>query len=336
MTALALVANAGDGTISTFALDGGLTRLAVNPVGTGVSTFAIDASRDLVYAGIKGDRLGIVTLGLNRDTGQLTEIAHRGTDASFAYLALTPDGAHLLGASYGGGYGLLWPVTDGELGPESPRIEYPNLHAVAVTSGGRHAYFASLGADLIAGYDLADGRLTPLPSPTAEAPSGSGPRHLVLNRAEDALYVLTEFSGEALHYRRNPDGSLHLVSTAIAHDPTKGLGRSVFGANPLEHHYIWGADLWLNADETQLWCSERTESTLACVPVGPDGRLSDAGWFGETETQPRGFCISGEHLIATGERSQQVALYTITPEGTLELVERAETGNAANWVRIIG
>src|SRR5690606_37118258 len=52
---LVLVANAGDGSISTFRLTGGrLDRLAVTDGVTGCSNFAIDPVRDLVHAAVKG------------------------------------------------------------------------------------------------------------------------------------------------------------------------------------------------------------------------------------------------------------------------------------------
>ena len=70
---LVLVANAGDGSLSTFRVsDDRLTRLAVTDGLTGCSTFAVDASRDLVYAAVKGEPAGIVTLALDRERGTLT------------------------------------------------------------------------------------------------------------------------------------------------------------------------------------------------------------------------------------------------------------------------
>ena len=52
---LVLVANAGDGSISTFRLDEGrLEKLATTAGLTGCSTFAIDSTRGLVHAAVKG------------------------------------------------------------------------------------------------------------------------------------------------------------------------------------------------------------------------------------------------------------------------------------------
>ncbi|WP_121057735.1 lactonase family protein [Microbacterium telephonicum] len=335
---LVLVANAADGSLSVFRFDhGALTLLATTDGLTGTSTFVVDAERDLVHAAVKGEVPGIVTLRLDRESGVLTPQSRLDLPrGGMNYLALTRDGSALLGASYGGGYGILAPVEDGVVGEPVSTIEYPNLHSVLPSADGRFAYFVSLGADLVAQYAIGDAlALQPLQPATVAAPAGSGPRHLVLNDAQDAVYVLTEFSGEILHYARDTaSGALTLVGSADAFDPEKQLGRSVFGANPLEHNYIWGADLHLAGDH--LWASERTISTLAPVAVAADGSLTDAATFTVTEPQPRGFATSpdGAWLVAAGEKSTTVSLYAVDGD-RLELRQRAETGNGANWVRFV-
>lgn len=337
---LVLVANAGDGSISTFRLtDGSLERLAVTDGLNGCSTFAVDAARDLVYAGVKGEPAAIVTLRLDRETGRLAEVSRSELpEGGMNYLALTRDGSGLLGASYGGGYGISAPIDEGVVGAPVSRIAFPNLHAVLPSADGRYAYFVSLGADLVAQYSLgADLELTALTPATVAAPEGSGPRHLVLNDAQDAVYVLTEFSAAVLHYARDTStGALELVGAASAFDPSKGLAHSRFGADPKAEHLIWGADLHFGAGERRLWASERTESTLGAVAVGPDGSVSAASDFTVTEEQPRGFAVSpdGAYLIAAGERSRDVALYAVDDD-RLELRQRAETGAGANWVRFV-
>lgn len=340
MSHLVLVANAGDGSISSFRLtDDSIERLAVTDGLNGCSTFAVDAARDLVYAGVKGEPAAIVTLRLDRGTGRLEELSRRDLpDGGMNYLALTRDGTGLLGASYGGGYGISAAVTDGVVGEPVSRIEYPNLHSVLPSADGRFAYFVSLGADLVAQYALdADLSLVPLDLPTVAAPQGSGPRHLVLNDAEDAVYVLTEFSAEVLHFARDTSsGVLELRDAASAFDPTKGLGHSRFGADPKAEHLIWGADLHFGAGGRWLWASERTESTLGAVSVADHGSVGAAESFTVTEEQPRGFALSpdGAYLVAAGEKSTDIAVYAVT-DNRLELRHRAETGAGANWVRFV-
>ncbi|KDA06834.1 6-phosphogluconolactonase [Microbacterium sp. CH12i] len=337
---LVLVANAGDGSVSTFRLDNGrLERLAVTEGLDGCSTFAVDASRDLVYAGVKGAPAGILTLSLDRESGQLTPKSRLDLpDGGMNYLALTSDGTGLLGAAYSGGYGISCQVSDGVVGEPVSKIEFPNLHSVLPSADGNFAYFASLGADLVAQYALTDDRrLVPLQPETVAAPAGSGPRHLVLNNAQDAVYVLTEFSGEVLHFSRDAHtGTLELQDASTAYDTSKGLGHSVFGADPLTNHYIWGADLHFGAGDSRLWCTERTENTLGAVAVTDDGSVSAPERFTVTETQPRGFAISsdGAYLVAAGEMSTTVSLYAVHDDD-LELLQQSETGHGANWVRFV-
>lgn len=340
---LVLVANAGDGSISTFRLESGrLERLAVTERLTGCSTFAIDPGRDLVYAAVKGvdgAPAGIQTLSLDRASGALTPQSRLDLPGGgMNYLSLSRDGAGLLGASYGGGYGISCPIVDGVVGKPVSKIEYPNLHSVLPSADGRFAYFVSLGADLVAQYTLtADFRLAPLAPETVAAPDGSGPRHLVLNHAQDALYVLTEFSGEVLLYSRDTSsGELTLRGATTAYDTTKNLGHSVFGVHPLDHHYIWGADLHFGAGDRRLWASERTKSTLGAVAVANDGSVSAPERFTVTEPQPRGFALSpdGAHLVAAGEKSSTVSLYAVRDD-ELTLLQQIETGRGANWVRFV-
>lgn len=333
-----LVANAADGSISTFVLESGrLERLAVTEGLTGCSTFAVDAEGDLVYAAVKVEPAGILTLSLDRATGRLTPQSRLDLPGGgMSYLALTHGGTGLLGASYGGGYGISCPITDGVIGEPVAKVHFPNLHSVLPSADGRFAYFVSLGADLVAQYALSnDLRLAPLQPETVAAPTGSGPRHLVLNEAQTAVYVLTEFSGEVLHYQRDTTtGALALRDTATAFDTTKNLDHSVFGADPLENHYIWGADLHFGDDGARLWVTERTESTLGAVSVAADGSVRAPERFTVTETQPRGFAVSpgGHYLIAAGERSTSVSLYAVKGD-ELDLLQRIETGRGANWVR---
>lgn len=337
--AIVLVTNPGDSAIATYRLTGEILEpLAVTGGLPGTGTFAVDERRDLVYAGVEGDPAGVQTLALDRASGVLTPLSRIDVEASMAYLTLAAGGRLLLGASYGGGYGAVWPVDEtGRLGDPVARVEFPNLHSVVAAD--RHAYFVSLGADLVAQYALGiDGTLTPLDPPTVAAPAGSGPRHIVVSPDGKNVYVCTEFSGEAIRFARDASsGVLTRAESVPSHDTTRGLGHSLIGADPLEHHYIWGADLHVTPDGRRLLCSERTESTLATIGVAADGRLLGPMILTDTERQPRGFALSpdGGVVIAVGEKSTHVALSRLEEDGTLTPLSRTPTGAGANWVRAV-
>lgn len=337
MTSFAFVANAIDGTVSTFLLDDGVfRRLAVSEIGPGCSALAVDAGRRQVHVAVKGDQPAIVSCQIHGD-GRLQPTSRRDVESSLTYLALTAEGRTLLAASYGGGFGVTLPVGDSGVGEVVSRIAYPNMHSCAIGPDGQTAYFVSLGADLIAQYTLAGATLTPLDPPTVAAPAGCGPRHLVLTRDGGHVYVMTEFSGEVLHYLRSSPGALTLAGRATAFGPGRGLRHSRFGADPIADHLIWGADLHLSADERTCWASERSESTLATVPIDPDGAPRSAERFTPAERQPRGFAVSpdGRYLLCAGEKSETVSLFRTESDGGLVVCGQAETGRGANWVRFL-
>lgn len=147
--------------------------------------------------------------------------------------------------------------------------------------------------------------------------------------------MLTEFSGEVLHFSRDrASGTLTLRGSAAAFDTSAGLGHGRIGVDPRPNRLIWGADLHLGAGGRTLWASERSASTLAGLALAADGTLSLPRRFTETETQPRGFALSpdGRHLVAAGEESTSVSVYTVDGD-ELQLSQRIKTGHGANWIR---
>ncbi|MCK0113619.1 lactonase family protein [Ornithinimicrobium sp. F0845] len=343
MSELVLIANAQDGSISALRLHRGeaprLEVLETTSGLTGCGTFAVDPDRDLVHAAYKGDQPGIATLRLDRTTGALTEVSRRDTEASMTYLSLAHEGTVLLGASYGGGSGHVWPVGHGDqvrVGEPTARVSFANLHCVvpAGSGGGTVAYFVSLGDDLVAQFSLnASGALTPLDPPTVAAPQGSGPRHLVVDG--DHAYLVTEFSGEAVRHARAADGTLSPAEAVGIVDPHHGLAHSRLGADPTQEHLIWGADV--HRAGSWLITSERSSSELASVPVDASGRLGQATHFTPTQQQPRGFNVTsdGRLLVSVGERSTRAELLRVEEDGALTSLGTAEIGRGPNWVRIL-
>lgn len=337
MTDIVLIANATDGSISTLRLDrdsGEAPRLEVLTTTGGLEgcgTFAVDRERNLVYAAYKGEQPGVATLRLDRGTGALAEITRSPVEASMTYLELAHGGTLLLGASYGGGVGLVWPVEDGSLGEPTARTENANLHCVAARDG--YAWFVSLGDDLVSQHALAtDGTLIALDPATLELPKGSGPRHLVLHG--DTGYLVTEFSGELVRLTVRDDGTLEAHEAVTFVDPAQGLTHSRLGADPLEEHLIWGADVGVAG--AVVLASERTSSLLSAVPLR-EGRLGEAASFTPVPEQPRGFRVSddGRYVVAVGERATEAVLLEVGPDGSLTRLGAVGIGNGANWVRFV-
>ncbi len=334
---LVLSANAKVGTITTFRLsDDRLAPLSTTTLPGGSSTFVVDHRLQLVYAGVKTDPPSVVTLRIDRAEGSLTQQDQIQIPDAMTYLALSPEGDLLLGASYGGCCGYVWPAVGGRIAEPVSWINYENLHCVVVTNDAKFAYFVSLGQDLIAQFGLnAAGGLEPLDPPEVALPAGSGPRHLVLD-GELTGYVITEFSGEVFRLQRDPQrGTLSVAEGVSVVDPAAGLGRSRFGIDPLSEHVIWAADVHVTEDF--VLASERTASTVASVRRAAGGELGALASIRRTEQQPRGFCVTadGTRAIVVGERSNMISLYRIGVDGQLTELDRQPNDAGANWVRAI-
>lgn len=336
MRDLVLVANAGDGTISTFRFrEGALEPLATSPVGQGCGTFVVDEARDLVFAASKVPTID--TFRLDRETGALTPVATIPTSASMNYLHLNPEGTVLVGASYGGGLAQTFTVfEDGSLSEPVDGVEWPRAHCAIVRAdhGQTRVHIVALGADVVAQYVLSDsGDLTPLDPPTAAAPEGSGPRHLIFSADGAVAWVVTEFSGEVLTFAHDDTtGRLTPLAQRAFFPTDAGLTHSRLGAKPLEEHLIWGADV--HQAGSHVLATERTTSSLVSLPVNGDGTLGEPVATLTTPTQPRGFCVldEGRHAVVAGERDIDVALVRVGDDGSLTEVGRWHTGAGGNWV----
>ncbi len=339
-SSLVLVANAKDGTISTFTLtDDALEPLGRSDVGALGMPLAVDADRDLVFAGTNNPR-GVTVLRLDRASGALTPLGRYPTQGSPTYLALNSHGGLLLSASYHQGLGEVFQVgVDGALTAIGDPIARDNLHSVQLSPDDAFCYFVSLREDLVAQYALSPGgELTPLDPPTVAAPTGSGPRHIVLDSSATAAYVSTEYAGQALHYRRDPvSGVLEKASWATCIPTDRGLSHSRFGAQPRDEDLIWCADLHLDGPGRLLYCSERNRGTITAVEVAEQtGELGRATAHSDVVAQPRGFRVlpNGDLLVAS-ETDRVVARFRPDENGALTEVDRQEVGLGANWIEVI-
>lgn len=338
-SSLVLVGNSKDGTIITFDLSGDqLTQLAVSEVGAPGLPLAVDARRDRVFAGTTKP-FGVVVLKLDRDSGTLSPIGHTEVEGAVVYLKLSSDGSRLFWGSYHQGVGgVLAVADDGSLSAVGDIISYPNIHSVQATSDGLNAYYVSLHDDLVAQYSVdAETGLHPLDPPTVAAPQGSGPRHLILSSDETSVYVITEYSGEVLHYRRDPEsGRLELVATQICIPTDRGLKHSRFGADPRAEQLIWAADLHLDESETRLYCSERNRATITALDIASGGVLGGVTAHSEVVAQPRGFAVlpNGDLLVAS-EIDRIVAQYRPDGDSALTLVDTFPAGLGAYWIEVI-
>ncbi len=333
MSILASITCADDGTLRTFDVQpDAIIPVAQTLVGKGIAALAVDETGTRGFCGTKEPK-GIAAVWLDESTGAWQKVGHTDTDVAWTYLTRSGDARFLLGVSYSGGVARVWPIEDEVLGEPTCEVALANPHCVVTLD--EFVYIVSLGSELVAQYRLTEsGHLVELDSPSVAAPEGSGPRHLAVAPDARNLYLVTEFSGEVIRLERGDDGQLAVreARSIIASD--RGLTHSRFGADPAAEHLIWGADVWLHGNF--LVASERSESTLAVLPVGEDGTLGEQVCIVGTEQQPRGFAVSSDGLVVCpGEKSEQVSLFRLDGAGQLTFVGRAPSGLGGNWVRLL-
>jgi 6-phosphogluconolactonase len=101
---------------------------------------------------------------------------------------------------------------------------------------------------------------------------------------------------------------------------------------------IFCAEIKLTPNGKFLYTSERTKSTLSGFQVDSQTGKVKYLFTIPTEEMPRGFNVdpSGQFLVASGQKSDKVSLYSINQaNGELNLIERVAGGKGANWVTFV-
>lgn len=131
---------------------------------------------------------------------------------------------------------------------------------------------------------------------TADAPKGSGPRHMEFNEEKGLLYIITELSGEVLVYKlRGP--RLKLIQIVQADEV--GAGAS--------------ADIHIHPSGKWLYVSHRIANDgISIFKIGDDGLLEKVQYH-HTGIHPRNFAVSpdGNTLLVACMESKCVQVYPI-------------------------
>ncbi len=327
------VSNADSREISVLELnaaDGRVTPVETMPVGGRVMPLAISPGRRFLFAGLRSEPFTVRVFAIDPANGTLSHHATAPLPDNMAYLSTDRTGRYLFGASYSGSRISVNAIgPDGQVGP-TPLAVIPtgrNAHAVATDPTNRFLFVTCLGDDLILQFhfDEATGALTPNDPPAVRTKPGAGPRHFVFHPHRQLVFCLNELDGTVDTYRLEDAGTLGLLATV-------SILPGDFTGKP------WAADLHLTPDGRFLYASERTSSTLAAFRVDAERGTLTAIGHEPTEMQPRGFNIApaGAYLLAAGEKSNGVSVYTIDQaNGSLRKVSRISVGEGPNWVEII-
>ncbi|WP_416409204.1 beta-propeller fold lactonase family protein [Agrobacterium rosae] len=358
------VSAATDGQINTYSMNeetGALTPDANVKAGASVMPMTVSPDGKHLYAVVRSQPYRVLSYEIDPSTGDLTEKAAAALPDSMPYISVEKSGRLLFFASYGGNKIASLPVgADGLVkdGAMQVILTGRNAHSIVSDKTGKYVFVSNLGSDMVLQYILnAETGLLEPNSPTSVATrAGQGPRHIIVSPDNKSVYVVTELSGEVIHYALEANGTLTEKDVVAILSPDAGLEKGVappappaFNAPPkpatapavagvAPPAKIWAADIGVTPDGRFLYASERSTSTIAIFTVDSQtGALRHMGTI-ETEKQPRGFRIdpTGRFLIASGEKSEQLSVYGIDQkDGSLKNVGRYRVGKGANWVEIV-
>lgn len=355
------VSAADAATINAYSMDeqtGALSPLEKFNAGGKVMPMTLSPDKAHLYAVIRSQPFRVLSLDIDAATGSLKQTAVAALPDSMPYVSTDPSGRLLFTASYGGNKIAVLPIGKDGLVTEGARQVIAtgrNAHAIISDRSGNFVFATNLGSDVILQYKLngETGLLEANDPAMVSTKAGAGPRHLILSADNTSVYVLTELTGEVVHYRLDPEkGTLSEVDIVgsvpasaglepgVAPPPPPAFNATVAPAKPADNGKpkIWAADIAMTPDGRYLYTTERTTSRIALFKVGAgDGKLTYVANY-ETEKQPRGIRIdpAGRYLIASGEKSDKLRVYAINPDdGALNPVAEAPVDAGANWIEIV-
>jgi 6-phosphogluconolactonase len=292
----------------------GLAARADNP-----SFLAVHPKQNFVYAvnelgGTKG-AVQAFEVQADRSLNPVNQQSSEG--GAPCHLVVDPAGKNVLVANYMGGNVAVLPLAnDGSLKAASSIIRHrgssinlqrqkePHAHSINVSSDGRFAFAADLGADRVFQYrfDSELGLLTENQSAAVTVQPGGGPRHFAWHPSGKFAYVNSELTAAVtvFQYDKN-SGRLAWLQT-IETLPADFQGRK------------GTAEICVHPSGRFLYCSNRGHDSIAVFRIDESsGKLSKVEHEPTGGREPRNFVIepNGRFLLAANQKSDTVVVLTI-------------------------
>lgn len=273
-----------------------------------------------LYAGTDTRTKGegsVSAFDIDKKTGRLTFINKQPTGGDNPlFVDVTPNGAHLLTANYGGGsFAMFKLAADGAIdekvgfeqlegkGTNPERQEQPHPHMATIMPGTSAILVTDLGTDKVMVYYYFSKTglklMQTLDTTNNVVKPGSGPRHVAFHPNGKFVYLVEEMGGTVVTLSLN-QGKLSFVDRIASHPPdTQGPFAS--------------ADIHLSPDGKFVYASNRgNENNIAIFKVSArSGKLTLVGYQPTLGITPRNFTLdpTGKFLLVANQSSGNVVVF---------------------------
>ncbi len=276
--------------------------------GDNPSFFALGAN-NLIYFANEVDSFnlahggGITTLRLDEKSRQLTREGSINQGAGGpCHITLSNDGKYLITANYGSGSVSVVRLNNNGIPERVTDVIYYGDRShphMTIYNHRKHLYYVSdLGLDRIyqLRLDTTIGRLMTADVPYLKCGTGSGPRHMAIDKSHANLYVINELNSSISVFNILADTTD--VKQTISTLP-EGFSEKSFCA-----------DLHLSGNGKKLYGSNRGHNSIVAFAVGTDGRLSSPEHHSCGGIWPRSFAVSpsGKYFVIANQRSNEVSV----------------------------
>lgn len=244
------------------------------------------------------------------------------------HVDVSPDGRYVAAANYGSGTVSLFPVNnDGSLLPASSvyknegsgtdpqRQSSPHAHSVKFSLLDEKMYSADLGTDELIIFTRNKNVLNDTLKSSVRLSPGAGPRHFVIHRDGQVIYVINELNSTISVLKKQVDN--WRVFQEISTLPKDFTGKS------------FCADIHFSADQRFIYGSNRGDNSLFVAAVESNSkRLVSMGTVETHGDWPRNFVVTrdGRFLLVANQRSGNITVFRIDKETGIPVF----TGNQLN------
>lgn len=230
------------------------------------------------------------------------------------HVRVSADGNFVIATNYGTGtVALLHIESDGSLtglndlvvhsgnGPHAGRQGEPHAHSAIITPDGASVIAADLGTDELVFYSIDTHTNQLVRTHTVKTPAGNGPRHTIFHPNGQVLYVANELACSVSVFVYGNGTLTHIADHA-----------TFTGTN----NDFTVADIHISPDQQFLYCTTRTDNTIAAYQILVDGNLQRIGVYSCGGAWPRNFAIApdGTYILVACQHDNHI---TVLPRNTI-------------------